>query len=793
MMNTRIIRRRTRWLSIISLAIAMTLLTSVWSYADGPPPPPDEFELAEAADMLLPDRAALNYLVENGWDLAENVTETEGGIVVTVIATPSEFAFLQDMGFVRLGTAFDQAAWETLPAVRAAALAAEPETTEATDSITILRTDYWQNPSGDYLSVEAKSSAGRDATLTVTWEPRLPTTPSGGSWDLRPFVDAGVYLYHRGTAEVGGEPGRVVVTSSGGGSASVEASEWLPDLHPGRTYQTGFVDHYMDPTELYARIEALAAEFPDLAEIVDLPYLTNGYRRQAMGLLDGSSSSSRVVITSQAWGHEGGNGLVVETVDPGAADQPLDVSVSDGTVSIKLATDASGAVTSTAADIIAAVNADSNASALVRADPYRENSGSGLVSPQSTTLSDYLNAPPEISREPWQVRALRIGLHRDGSRLGVLVYAQEHAREWQTPLVTIETAERLLRNYATGGPSRQLIEDLDIFIIPSVNPDGANYSFYDYAYQRKNMVNYCLGGPRNDPNSRNRWGVDVNRNYDIGSLYDGYSGASTSCSSTTYAGPKELSEPESRNVVWLADTFDNIEFSMNIHSSGNYFMWAPGAYVVPGRISLERPTLGEEDYFWEASGRILQAIKAQRGTVVAPGRTGPVVDVLYSAAGNSGDRLWYANGINAWDFEVGVSFQPDWDEAYQEAMEFSNGVIELFEVARDFQADKYRPRAWLEDPEGQPVWNKKFDGEAVLHFNTTKPATIYYTVDGSRPTFDSTTYDAADIREPGEILTFTKSTTVRWFAVDDAGNISGHYDPSDPKNTDYDSAKIAIK
>lgn len=793
-MNTRTIGQRTRWLSIILLVIAISLLATISATADDPPPAPDEYEVAEVVEMLLPDRAALNYLVENGWDLGP-VRNSDDGVVVTVIATPSELAFLQDLGFVRLGTTFDQAAWEALKAEREAALAAQAVAVEETDTVTILRTDYWQSPDGIYFSVEAKSSAGRDVDLTATWEPLLPTTPSGGSVELRAFVDAGVYLYHRlrRPISVEGRPGRVVVTSSAGGSATTDATEWLPDLHPGRVYQTGFVDHYMDPTELDARIEALAAEFPDLAEIVELPYLTNGYRRQAMGLLDGASSSNRVVITSQAWGHEGGNGLTVEALDPGAPDQPLVVSVSDGTVSISLATDAGGNITSTAADVIAAINADADASALIRADPYRESSAGGLVSPQSIELSDYLSAPPEISREPWQVRALRIGLHRDGSRLGVLVFAQEHAREWQTPLITIETAERLLRNYATGGPSRKLIEDLDIFIIPSVNPDGSHYSFYDYSMQRKNMVNYCLCGRRNDPNSRNRWGVDINRNYGVGSLFDGYSGASSRCDSSTFAGPGELSEPESRNLIWVADTFDNIQFAMSIHSSGNYFMWAPGSYIHEGRISLERPTLGEETYFWEASGRILQAIKAHRGLVVIPGRTGPIVDVLYSAAGNSADHLWYANDVYGWAFEVGIAFQPEWDEAFAEVMEFSNGMIELLEVARDFDRDKYGPRAWLEDPEGQPVWNKKFDGEAILHFDTTTPATIYYTIDGSRPTFESTTYNAAGIREPGEILTFTESTTVLWFAVDDAGNISRHYDPYDADNTDYYSAKITIK
>ena len=108
MMITRTTGHKARWLSIILLVIAISLLATMPASADGPIPP-DEFEVAEVADMLLPDRAALGYLVENGWDLAENVTETDDGVLVTVIATPSEFAFLQDLGFVRLGTAFDHA------------------------------------------------------------------------------------------------------------------------------------------------------------------------------------------------------------------------------------------------------------------------------------------------------------------------------------------------------------------------------------------------------------------------------------------------------------------------------------------------------------------------------------------------------------------------------------------------------------------------------------------------------------------------------------------------------------
>ena len=82
-----------------------------------------------------------------------------------------------------------------------------------------------------------------------------------------------------------------------------------------------------------------------------------------------------------------------------------------------------------------------------------------------------------------------------------------------------------------------------------------------------------------DPASRTAWGVDENRNNTVGTLFDGYIGASHSCTSETYTGPCEASEPEIKNELWVADTFSNIKFSNNIHSFGGYFMWAPGTYL----------------------------------------------------------------------------------------------------------------------------------------------------------------------------------------------------------------------
>ncbi|MBY5162699.1 M14 family zinc carboxypeptidase [Salsipaludibacter albus] len=614
------------------------------------------------------------------------------------------------------------------------------------------------------------SMGGSDSSITI---PSVMVSQDDGA-----AIKAGLPTTGTLAAEEAVVPTRVRVTSSMGGSAEADVTEWLgePTKDNSPTYFQGFLDHYPDVYETNEILADLHEQFPDLTDIIELPYETNGYRRNAMAL-SGGGTSSRVVLTSHAWGHEGGNDLTIRYVDPGATDSPLSVAVSGDDITVSLGTNAAGAVISTAAQVVAAINASPDASALVSATTYRGSSGGGVVQAGSQEMTDGLNAPEYVEREPFQPLMLRIGKHRDGSKLGVMTYSQEHAREWQTPLVNIETAYRLLHNYKTDAETKKLVNNLDIFIIPTVNPDGQLYSYYDFASQRKNMTNYCGAGDPNDFNARNAWGVDNNRNYDVGSLFDGYDGASTSCTSAVFSGPSELSEPESKNVDWVPATYDNIKFAMNIHSSGNYFMWSPGAYVVPGRETLPRPSLGTEDYFFAASEDILTEIHEWRGLTVTPARTGPIADVLYSAAGNSGDMLYYKHGLYAWNFEVGTSFQPEWDEAFNQMMEFSNGVIELYDVANDWAADRRPPESWTDPEPGN------YDEPVALTFGASEPVDIYYTLDGSRPDYDSPVYESAGVREGGEEIMISSDTTVRWFSVDASGNTEKGYTPGRGNNS----------
>ncbi|RKQ93515.1 chitobiase/beta-hexosaminidase-like protein [Solirubrobacter pauli] len=536
------------------------------------------------------------------------------------------------------------------------------------------------------------------------------------------------------------------------------------------------------------------------------------FKVQPVQVSSAEAANGAVVLTSKDWGHQGGDQITAEVKAAATANAPLSVAVTGKDIVVTLATNESGAAVSTAKQVVDAINASPAATALVSATTYRNNAGAGIVQPRAkVNLDDFLNAPAHVARGPFQQRVYRIGSVRDGSKVGVFLYCQQHAREWTTGLSCVETAERLVKNYATDPDTKKLLDQVEVFVLPNVNPDGGHYSMYDYASQRRNMTNHCADSLGvSDPAARNAWGVDLNRNNGEYSLFDGYAGASPSCTSDVYAGPGEYSEPEIKNEKWVADTFPNIKFANNIHSFGGYFMWAPGSYKDDGmRTTAPAPNIGIEKYFFEAGEKILTRIKEYRNTVILPERTGPIADVLYSAAGNSADDQWYRKGIISYSFETGADrfisttsgtaqiptgFQPCFagpgtyggsntqfgypicddypvllNEGRDQAMEFASGNFGMVESAYDYAMDTTPPKTSVEvsAEKGTFPVNFKFnwDDEAAV---------IHYTTDGSTPTLSSPTYNAQRARGLGEVLQLTKlgENLIKWIAVDIKGNQS---------------------
>ena len=647
-----------------------------------------------------------------------------GSVTATVFTDKRGLTRLEAAGYEVGATIESPATWTRRINQRRAAIRKERRARKAaldkrariashTDEIVVLRVDYFENYAGRFLSVEAKDRLGGSTPtgadyvgpdLSLSWNRGAGTpidaTPRPMNVNIDPDTTPDTYIEHRELVRIGDagtsdppRPTRIRIGSSTGQTKEAAVNTWLGGGLPPHSagFLSDFTTHYMDPTEIYSRFGQLAAEFPNLSELITLPNKTNGYQRRAQANMNGAmpignappqnspAEGQAVVLTSRDWGHEGGNDITAEFRNPGAPNSPLSVLVTGKDILVNLGTDATGAVSSTAAQVVAAINSSAAASELVVALTYRGNAGAGIVQPRAkVNLSDFLD--PNVKHGPFEYSVMRIGKKRDGSKVGVFLYCEQHAREWATPLTCLETAEQLLRNYAIDKETRTLVDNLDIFILPVSNPDGSHYSFHNFNMQRRTMTNWCVNGgqetddpfaanfwtPRirpdtglpytnTDPASRNAWGVDMNRNNTVGTLFDGYIGASYSCTSDTYTGPGEASEPEIQNELWIADTFDNIKFSNNIHSFGGYFMWAPGAYLPDrGEGDLDHPNIGVEKYFFDAGDRILNRIKDVRNTAILPERTGPIADVLYSAGGNSADEHWYNRGVIAYSFETGA-------------------------------------------------------------------------------------------------------------------------------------------
>ena len=87
-----------------------------------------------------------------------------------------------------------------------------------------------------------------------------------------------------------------------------------------------------------ALLRSWPTEYSNIAEIVTLPYKTNGYQRKAQANMAGSTTpggtptapgstppgsqtGATVVLTARAWGHEGGNLITAEFLNPGVAER----------------------------------------------------------------------------------------------------------------------------------------------------------------------------------------------------------------------------------------------------------------------------------------------------------------------------------------------------------------------------------------------------------------------------------------------------------------------------------------
>ena len=287
------------------------------------------------------------------------------------------------------------------------------------------------------------------------------------------------------------------------------------------------------------------------------------------------------------------------------------------------------------------------------------------------TTEGYDGSNPELIG-PAQVHMLRItttpGIL---SKPGILLVCGTHAREWVNPLIAIEFAEQLLRNYSPGDPDpdtariNKIVEQGDVFIVPVMNPDGLNYSFYDNAGWRKNRRSN-VGFPACP-------GVDNNRNYDI---YFGGSGSSSSACSDTYRGTAAFSENENQNIRHILETYPNILIGVDSHSRGEKIFRptsSGGTHVASLPVSVE-----DEAIYADLEAAALAAIQSVSGTTYLTGTTS-------NHAGTSDEYMFFAHRVFGFDFECAQSFQPPIADALVSVQEITSALLVLAEKAVDLE------------------------------------------------------------------------------------------------------------
>ncbi|XP_058446250.1 zinc carboxypeptidase A 1-like [Malaya genurostris] len=116
---------------------------------------------------------------------------------------------------------------------------------------------------------------------------------------------------------------------------------------------------------------------------------------------------------------------------------------------------------------------------------------------------------------------------------GIFLEAGIHAREWIAPATATYILNQLLTSNDTA--VRNIAENYDWYIFPSVNPDGYVYTHKRDRLWRKTRTRYAVGC----------FGADPNRNWDF---HWHEQGTSSWCYSDTYGGPRAFSEVETKTL-----------------------------------------------------------------------------------------------------------------------------------------------------------------------------------------------------------------------------------------------------
>ncbi len=243
-------------------------------------------------------------------------------------------------------------------------------------------------------------------------------------------------------------------------------------------------------------------------------------------------------------------------------------------------------------------------------------------------------------REIWALKISDNVATHETAEKDILIDGNHHANEIMTVEVPLYLAKNLCEKYPTDRDVKLIVDNVETWIIPMLNPDGHNHVFKVYNRWRKN---------RRD-NGGGSYGVDLNRNYDY--EWGKVPGCSHDPNASTYCGPYAFSKPETQAIRDLVNSNEHqFNYALNYHSSGRYCMY-------PWNHDYGHPPEPDYTYFKNVSLYLIETLSGWRhGNFWETLRylgSGTACDWEYDGKGH--DKCW------GFTFEIDTSQQPP---AYQ--------------------------------------------------------------------------------------------------------------------------------
>jgi len=279
-------------------------------------------------------------------------------------------------------------------------------------------------------------------------------------------------------------------------------------------------------------------------------------------------------------------------------------------------------------------------------DSYSKTVG-GVLTPGGRTLPGYDLLALKITNQAIA-----------GPKPVFFLMANVHAREIATPEIALRFADWLTSGYGRDADATWLVDQHEIWILPTANPDGHWYvelgtqapnGDQPWMWRKNGHAYEPAAWP---PTAFDHYGVDLNRNFDF---HWGTAGATEDTRAQTYPGPAAASEPETRALQELlarvfadqrgpadadvaSDTTSGIFVSL--HQQGELVLWPwwDTDSAAPNAAGLE------------AIGR---KFASYNGYTAGSGAQG-----LYQASGTVDDWVYGTLGVPGFTFEMAREFMP---------------------------------------------------------------------------------------------------------------------------------------